>query len=130
MRGGLARASAQTLNRSAAGLMEPDRVNRKFARRKPARDDKQCARRVMGETPTLPFSRISGRSAASASVSPHSGRSLLSSMKLSRRILTAALCLSTLAGGLAAAETKAAEIVAALPNIPEAKFNFADFGGV
>lgn len=53
-------------------------------------------------------------------------------MKIPSHILTASLCLAAFAGRAFAADApapKGDEIVAALPVIPDAKFNLADFGG-
>jgi len=54
-------------------------------------------------------------------------------MKIPARVLTASLCLALITSRACAADAAAAkgdEIVVALPVIPEAKFNLADFGGV
>jgi len=54
-------------------------------------------------------------------------------MKIARRISIASFCLALVTGPVFAAEItvpKADDIVAALPVIPEARFNLADFGGV
>ena len=54
-------------------------------------------------------------------------------MKIARRISIASFCLALVIGPVLAAQStmpKADDIVAALPVIPDARFNLADFGGV